>query len=193
MRGIRKQVGAAWLPVDEQAPFTDLDIEPVDWDAESGCKVICAQTAGIVVPPVTLNCDLDASSEPYALHGGWKNLIGTVGRSVPFMRQGTGDLIVWHPGPREFKQTVMHLFAPGQSGDRIDPHLDVEFGHRAAAPYDPCRGNIAGAPIQNYFVDQTAQQRFAMGIGGGRILPYLGKAIVKGDDFAVQGFAYHPL
>ena len=32
--GIRKEVCTVWLPVDEQAPFSDLDIEPVDGDPE---------------------------------------------------------------------------------------------------------------------------------------------------------------
>ena len=65
---------------------------------------------------------------------------------MPFMGEHTGDLIVWHSALREFGQAMDHFVAPGEGGDRIDPHLCFEIGDGAAAPYDPGQSDIPGAP-----------------------------------------------
>ena len=42
IRGIGKQVSPGRLAIDQQAPFADLHIKPVDGDAERGGDFVCA-------------------------------------------------------------------------------------------------------------------------------------------------------
>ena len=105
---------------------------------------------------------------------------------MPFAGEDSGDLIVRHSAPGEFKQPVRHLLAPGELGNRTDRHLHFEIGHGTAAPYDPGEGNVTRPPVEDYLVHETAQQRFSMSIRCGCVRPDLRQTTGKGNDLAVE-------
>ena len=56
------------------------------------------------------------------------------GRTLSAQLGDRGNLIIGHPFLRKLDQPMDHFVAPGEGGDRIDPHFDIEVGHRPAAP-----------------------------------------------------------
>jgi hypothetical protein len=90
--------------------------------------------------------------------------------------QNSGYFFIVNPVTGEIEHTATHLRSSCQFSDRVDPHLDFEVAHGAAAPDDSDQSDIVLAAIEYDLLDKTSQQRFALSIRGCRILPNMREA-----------------
>ena len=94
--------------------------------------------------------------------------------------------IVGHASASEVEHSIAHFRSSRELGDGVDPHLDLEIGHSAAAPDDPDRGDIVLTAVEHNLVDKTPQQGLALSIGGGWVTPDLWETAGEADDLAMQ-------
>src|SRR3954451_21989827 len=159
---ILEQVRAAGLLIHEEALLPDLDVKPFHRDVELGGQLGDAEEAGIVVPAGALPGHFEPGTEADPLHGYRKDLLRAVGRAMPLGGKDCGDLIVGQAGAGEIEQTLAHLRAAHETGERVDLHLHVKLADSPAAPHDPEAGNVALAAIENHLLDKAAQQCLAL-------------------------------
>lgn len=106
-----------------------------------------------------------------------------------YVRENARDFIVRDPCLCQLEQARPHFVAPGEFRDRSHPHLDVEFSHRPASPYDADQCAL-GRPVEHHLVYQAAQQRLAMRLRGGRIRPDLRQTSRKGHHLAGESLPH---
>src|ERR1700734_243498 len=95
-----------------------------------------------------------------------------------------GECVVGHTIAGKFQRPITHFRASREFGDGVDLHLDVEVAHSATAPDHSDHSEIVLAAIKHDLVDKTPQQRLALSIRGGWILPNVWEMPGKVDDFA---------
>jgi hypothetical protein len=77
--GVLEKVGAVGLPIYQKPLLSDLHIQPVYWDIQSGSQLGRAQRTRVMNPPAAWLAHLDAGSVPDPLHGYWEHLVIAVG------------------------------------------------------------------------------------------------------------------
>nr|WP_294509841.1 hypothetical protein [uncultured Rhodopila sp.] len=105
--------------------------------------------------------------------------------------EGSSDFTIGDAVTGTIEHSITHFRPSRQFADGVDLHFDFEIGHSAATPDDPDQCDIALAAIEHDFLDEAAQERFALSIRDGRVRPDGRQAAGQVDDLAMQDVA-HP-
>jgi hypothetical protein len=188
---VPKEIGSRWLLIDEEPLLPDLHVDPVHWDSQPNSELRSTEPVWVMGPPGAPLGHWNAGATTDSPHCVWQHPVFAVGGAMALPGEGGSDFTIRHTVTGEIEHAISHFRPSRELADGVDLHFDFEFGHSTAAPDDPDQRDIVLAAIEHDFLDEAAQQRFALSIHNGWVGPDVWQSAGEVDDLAMQDFP-HP-
>jgi len=110
---------------------------------------------------------------------------------MAFCRQGCSNSSVIRPGFDKIENSRAHFNATFQPINGRYSHRYGQFRDQTSTPDDPHSTSFMFTTIENHLIDETAQQRLASCLIGGRIMPDFREPALDPDDLVAHSARQH--